>query len=210
MSEYEALKTAMADLDEDAFLDAINGIVAQNGDAQKAVEACQQGMAIVGDRFEGGEYFVGDLVYAGEMLTSGMDILKPLLGAGNADKTGKMILCTVKGDIHDIGKNIVKSILETNGFDVVDLGIDIAPEAIIDSAKKDDIKIIALSGVLTLALDSMKETVDAIRAAGMGDDVKVIVGGTPVNEDACKYIGADEWAQNPQKTVSVCRAWAAG
>ena len=118
-----------------------------------------------------------------------------------------MILCTVKDDLHDIGKNIVRSMLEAAGFDVVDLGIDVPPEKVVEVAKEQNIKIVALSGVLTLALDSMKETVDAIRAAGL--DCKIIIGGAPVSEEACAAMGADEWAHSPQKTINVCKAWAA-
>jgi len=113
----------------------------------------------------------------------------------------------VKDDLHDIGKNIVRSMLEANGFDVLDLGIDVAPETIVERAKAENIKIVALSGVLTLALDSMKATVAAFKAAGM-DDVKIIIGGAPVSAAACSNIGADEWARSPQKTVDTCKSWA--
>ena len=119
----------------------------------------------------------------------------------------KMILCTVKDDLHDIGKNIVRAMLEAAGFDVIDLGIDVDPEKVVEVAKEQNIKIVALSGVLTLALDSMKDTVDAIRNAGL--DCKIIIGGAPVSEEACAAIGADEWAHSPQKTINVCKAWAA-
>ena len=118
-----------------------------------------------------------------------------------------MILCTVKNDLHDIGKNIVRPMLEANGFEVLDLGIDVPAEKIVETAKTENIKIVALSGVLTLALDSMKATVQALRAAGL--DVKVIIGGAPVSAEACLNIGADEWAHSPQKTVDTCKRWAA-
>ena len=118
-----------------------------------------------------------------------------------------MILCTVKDDLHDIGKNIVRSMLEAGGFDVIDLGIDVSPETIVETAKAEGIKIVALSGVLTLALDSMKATIEAIKAAGL-EDVKVIIGGNPVTADAAAAMGADEWAYSPQKTVAVCQGWA--
>lgn len=111
-------------------------------------------------------------------------------------------------DLHDIGKNIVKSLLEAAGFEVIDLGIDTPAEKIVETAKTEGIKIIALSGVLTLALDSMKATVGAFEAAGVRGDVKIIVGGAPVNENAFNNIGADAWANSPQKTVSTCLEWA--
>jgi len=172
------------------------------------MEACQKGMDTVGKLFEEGEYFVGDLIYAGELMTDAVEVLKPYLaGTASSGSKTRMILCTVKDDLHDIGKNIVRSMLEANGFDVLDLGIDCPAEKVVETAKAEGIKIVALSGVLTLALDSMKATVEAIRAAGL--ECKVIIGGAPVSADACKNIGADEWAHSPQKTVSTCKAWAA-
>ncbi len=208
--DFKELENAMADLDEDAVLDMMNKIMDNNGEGvQEAMEACQKGMARVGTLFEEGEYFVGDLIFAGEIMVEAMDILKPALAGSGSAKVGKMILCTVKDDLHDIGKNIVKAMLEAGGFEVLDLGIDVSPEKVVETAKKENIKIIGLSGVLTLALDSMKDTINAFKEAGMRDDVKIIIGGNPVSEDACKAIGADEWAYSPQKTVKVCTEWAA-
>lgn len=207
--DKQAIIDAMADLEEDELYDYMNEIMDNDGEGvQEALEACQEGMKIVGDRFEEGEYFVGDLIYAGEILTEATNIIKPALTGDGQEKFGKMILCTVKNDLHDIGKNIVRAMLEAGGFDVVDLGIDVDPQTIVDTAKNEDIKIIALSGVLTLAVDSMKDTIEAFKAAGMRDDVKIIVGGAPVTETVCASVGADEWALSPQKTVSVCQAWA--
>ena len=206
MIDFENLAVAMGELDEDTvkeFLDAIDNAE----DANKAMEACQKGMDTVGSLFEEGEYFVGDLIYAGELMTDAVEVLKPYL-AGNATSGAKtrMILCTVKDDLHDIGKNIVRSMLEANGFDVLDLGIDCPAQKVVETAKAEGIKIVALSGVLTLALDSMKATVEAIRSAGL--ECKVIIGGAPVSAEACKNIGADEWAHSPQKTVATCKSWA--
>ena len=206
MIDFEALAVAMGELDEDTVKELLEAVDTADG-AAKAMEACQKGMDTVGKLFEEGEYFVGDLIYAGELMTDAVEVLKPFLAAGGTEgsKT-KMILCTVKDDLHDIGKNIVRSMLEANGFDVLDLGIDCPAEKIVETAKAQGIKIVALSGVLTLALDSMKRTVDAIRAAGL--DCKVIIGGAPVSAEACRSIGADEWAHSPQKTVNTCKAWA--
>lgn len=207
--DKQAIIDAMADLEEDELYDYMNEIMDNDGEGvQEALEACQEGMKIVGDRFEDGEYFVGDLIYAGEILTEATNIIKPALTGDGQEKFGKMILCTVKNDLHDIGKNIVRAMLEAGGFEVVDLGIDVDPQTIVDTAKNEGIKIIALSGVLTLAVDSMKDTIEAFKAAGMRDDVKIIVGGAPVTETVCASVGADEWALSPQKTVSVCQGWA--
>ena len=208
--DYKEITAAMQELDEDSLLELMNGVMSGDGDALEALNACQAGMEEVGNLFEEGEYFVGDLIYAGEIMTQAVEILKPALAAGEGGNMGKLILCTVKDDLHDIGKNIVKSLLEAGGFEVLDLGIDTPAEKIVETAKAEGIKIIALSGVLTLALDSMKATVEAFKAAGIRDEVKIIVGGAPVNENAFNNIGADAWANSPQKTVSTCRAWATG
>ncbi|HBN55996.1 MAG TPA: cobalamin-binding protein [Lachnospiraceae bacterium] len=210
MIDFEALAQAMGDLDEDAVTEMLEKVMEEGGaDAPKAMEACQKGMDLVGDQFQEGEYFVGDLIYAGELMTTAVNILKDGLisSEGSGTKT-KMILCTVKNDLHDIGKNIVRSMLEAGGFEVVDLGIDIPADQIVATAKEKDIRIIALSGVLTLAIDSMKDTVEAFREAGLRDKVKIIIGGAPVSEEAKELTGADEWAHDPQKTVRVCNEWA--
>ena len=204
--DFENLAVAMGELDEDTvkeILEAVDSVDAANA----AMEACQKGMDTVGKLFEEGEYFVGDLIYAGELMTDAVEVLKPYLaGAASGGAKAKMILCTVKDDLHDIGKNIVRSMLEANGFEVLDLGIDCPAEKVVETAKAENIKIVALSGVLTLALDSMKATVEAIKAAGL--ECKVIIGGAPVSAEACKNIGADEWAHSPQKTVTTCKSWA--
>lgn len=209
MVDFEKLTAALGDLDEDCVLEMLKQVMEDGGaDAAKAMDACQKGMEMVGDLFEKGEYFVGDLIFAGELMTEAVNILKDALitDNGSSVKT-KMILCTVKDDLHDIGKNIVRSMLEASGFEVIDLGIDTPKEKIVETAKAENIKIIALSGVLTLAIDSMKETVAALHEAGI-EGVKIIIGGAPVSEEAMSATGADEWAHSPQKTVQVCREWA--
>ena len=211
MIDYEALAEAMGELDEDVMVETLNKVMEDGGSgAQEAMAACQKGMDIVGSRFESGEYFVGDLIYAGELMTEAVSILKDALvsGESSGDAKTKLILCTVKDDLHDIGKNIVRAMLEAAGFEVIDLGIDVPAEKVVEAVKAENVKIVALSGVLTLAIDSMKKAVDAIKAAGM-KDVKVIIGGAPVSEEAMRITGADEWAHSPQKTVATCKAWAA-
>ncbi len=210
MIDFEKLAAAMGELDEDTVKEILEEVMSAGGtDAQQALDACQQGMDTVGRLFEEGEYFVGDLIYAGELMTDAVEILKDaLISAESTGAKTKMILCTVKDDLHDIGKNIVRSMLEAAGFDVLDLGIDCPAEKVVEAAKAENIQIVALSGVLTLALDSMKTTVEALRESC--PDVKVIIGGAPVSAEACQRIGADEWAHSPQKTVATCKAWAQG
>ena len=211
MFNFDELAEAMGDLDEDVMVETLEQVMAEGGaDAQKAMEACQKGMDTVGALFEEGEYFVGDLIYAGELMTKAVEILKDALISEGGEDTVKarMILCTVKDDLHDIGKNIVRSMLEAAGFEVLDLGIDVAPEKIVETAKAEGINIIGLTGVLTLAIDSMKDTIDAFKAAGMRDDVKIVIGGAPVNAEVCEQTGADAWASSPQTTIDYCKSWA--
>ena len=211
MIDFNKLAEAMGDLDEDVMVETLEQVMAEGGaDAQKAMEACQKGMDTVGSLFEEGEYFVGDLIYAGELMTKAVEILKDALITDGGEDTVKarMILCTVKDDLHDIGKNIVRSMLEAAGFEVLDLGIDVAPEKIVETAKAEGINIIGLSGVLTLAIDSMKDTIDAFKEAGMRDDVKIVIGGAPVNAEVCEQTGADAWASSPQTPIDYCKSWA--
>ena len=162
----------------------------------------------MGNLFEEGEYFVGDLIYAGELMQDAVQILKPYLAGENSNTVGRMLFCTVKDDLHDIGKNIVRSLLEASGMEVVDLGVDVPAEKIVQTVRDQNIKIVALSGVLTLAINSMKATVEALKAAGLRDEVKVIIGGAPVTQEANEIVGADAWTKNPQETVRICTEWA--
>jgi dimethylamine corrinoid protein len=209
MVDFERLKTAMSALEEDTVFEMLNEVIASGGsDADKAMAACQDGMNVVGDLFESGEYFVGDLIYAGELMAKAMEIIRPALILDSSENLGQMILCTVKGDIHDIGKNIVKAMMGANGFEVIDLGIDVSPDKIVQTAKENDVNIIGLSGILTLAVDSMKATVEAFKEAGMREDVRIIIGGNPITANVCESVGADAWSVNPQEGVKICRGWA--
>lgn len=210
MLDYEALTKAVGDLDEEAVISQLKAFVAGNPsqeEAQKAVNACQNGMAIVGDLFEQGEYFVGDLIFAGELLTNAIEILKPVIGQASSKKIGKIVLGTVAGDLHDIGKNIFRSMAEAAGFEVFDIGIDQPPSAFVDKVKEVNPEIVGMSGVLTLALESMKDTVDALKAAGVRDKVKIIIGGNPVTKEACEQIGADAFTTNAAEGVKICQSW---
>jgi len=210
MADLKAIKTAVGELEEEQVLEMLNDFVATNpseAEAQEVVAACQQGMAQVGELFESGEYFVGDLIFAGELLTEALDVLKPVIGAGSSEQKGTIVLGTVHGDLHDIGKNIFKSMSEAAGFEVIDLGIDQPVQAFVDKVKEVKPQIVGMSGVLTLALEAMKDTVDGLKEAGLRDDVKVIIGGNPVTKEACEHIGADAFTTNAAEGVKTCTAW---
>jgi len=161
-------------------------------------------MAIVGDRFEKGEYFVGDLIFAGELLTESIDLLKPVLGSNQSERVGKIVLATVRGDLHDIGKNIFKTMAEAAGFQVIDLGIDQSEEMIVEKIRDENPDILGMSGILTLSLKSMKDTVEALKSAGLRDSVKIIIGGNPVTKEASDDIGADAFTTNAAAGVKIC------
>lgn len=210
MMDLNVLTQAVGDLEEDVVLEMLNAFVATSPseeEAQKVVNACQQGMALVGDLFDKGEYFVGDLIFAGELLTSAIDVLKPVIGSGSAAKVGTIVLGTVEGDLHDIGKNIFKSMSEAAGFEVYDIGIDQSASAFVEKVKEVKPQVVGMSGVLTLALDAMKVTVDALKDAGLRDNLKVVIGGNPVTEEACKQIGADAFTTNAAEGVKICQGW---
>ena len=206
--DFEKLAAAMSELDEDTVMEMVEEAAKSEETANAAMQAMQKGMETVGDLFASGEYFVSDLIYAGEVITDAMNILKGAIAKQGEAKLGKLILCTVKDDLHDIGKNIVRAVLEAGGFEVLDLGVDVAPETIVETAKKENVKIIALSGILILALDSMKATAEAFEKAGMRDQVKIIVGGAAVTENSYASTGADAWAFAPQQTLDICKDWA--
>jgi methanogenic corrinoid protein MtbC1 len=210
MVDLQKLKQAMGDLDEDLVNEIIGKFVAggpTQEQAQEVVAVCQQGMEIVGDNFEKGEYFVGDLIFAGELLTTSINTLKPVLGDATAATRGVIVLGTVEGDVHDIGKNIFRSMAEAGGFAVIDIGIDQPPEVFVNAVREHKPQIVGFSGVLTLAIDAMKRSIEAIKSAGVGSGVKFIIGGNAVNDEACEYSGADAWSRNAAEAVKICGKW---
>lgn len=194
----------MGDLAEEKVLAAVRDLVKNEPEhIQQAIDALSKGMEIVGERFDSLEYFVGDLIFAGEVFTSAMELINPLYRAEGA-KRCKVILATVEGDLHDIGKNMVKVALEARGFDVIDLGVNVSPSVIVKKTVEERAPIVALSAVLTLAVDAMARTVQALCAAGIRDKVSVVVGGAGVSERTAKEIGADAYCHVPEDTVAFC------
>ena len=208
MLDLNELTQSLGDLEENQVIDLLKEFAATNpseAEALQAVGACQAGMAIVGDLFENGEYFVGDLIFAGELLTEAINVLKPSLGSGATKVLGTILMGTVQGDLHDIGKNIFRSMSEAAGYEVIDMGIDVKVETFVTKAKEINPQIIGMSGVLTLAIDSMKETVDALKAAGV--ESKIIIGGNPVTKESCAFVGADAFTTNAAEGIKICQGW---
>ncbi len=207
----EQLINAIADMDEEGALALTQELLAAGTAPAAILDACRTAMGVVGQRFEAGEYFIPELILAGEMLKGISAEVKPHLVAGQAVvKDATVVVGTVKGDIHDIGKDIVVFMLDVNGFEVHDLGIDVAPQAFVDKIVEVKPQVVALSGFLTLAYDSMKETVAAIAAAGLRDSVKIMVGGGTVDEQVCKYAGADAFGADAMAAVTLAKSWTTG
>ena len=209
MSLEKELATAVADLDEDKALALVKDGLDQGISALELLRACQEGMAEVGNRFECQDYFVSDLMMAGEIFNSIAAILEPALKAGGGPTAGVVVIGTVKGDIHNIGKDIVINMLKASNFEVHDLGVDVPPQNFVDKIKETGAKVVGMSGLLTLAFDSMKETIDLIASNGLRDQVKIMVGGGPVDANVCRMVGADDWSVDAQKAVRFAQAWVA-
>ncbi|MDR3304837.1 MAG: cobalamin-dependent protein [Clostridiales Family XIII bacterium] len=211
MIDCDVFRKAIGNLEEEHVADLIDAFLASQPceeDARDVLNACQQGMEIVGERFGQGAYFVGDLVFAGAMLTSALEKLKPLLGFGNGDfSEGTVVLGTVEGDVHHIGKNLFKTMLEAANFRVIDIGIDQPPKAFAEAAIRYKPDIVGLSGLLTTAVDSMRETALALKEAGLRRKVKIFIGGNIVGDSVCDYVGADAWSRNAYEAVLQCKAW---
>lgn len=172
------------------------------------LEACREAMGIIGMRFETGESFIPELILAGEILAQISAILKPRLQqTGESQKLAKIVLGTVQGDIHDIAKDIVGFMLDINGFEVTDLGVDVPPAKFVETVKQTGAKIVGLSGFLTLAFDPMKDTVKALKDAGL-TDVKVMIGGGQIDENIRQYTGADAYGKDAMAAVAIAKSWA--
>ena len=163
------------------------------------------GMNVVGIRFREGEYFLPEVLLCAKAMHAGLDLLKPLLAGESAQNAGTIVLGTVKGDLHDIGKRIVKAMLEGAGYEVIDLGVDVDTEKFIESVKKHKPLVLGMSALLTTTMRYMKTVIDALQEEGIRDKVKVIVGGAPVNEEFAKSIGADGYAPNASEAVDLVK-----
>jgi len=207
MSKVEEITKALADLDEERTLQLVGEALAEQVPADDILQACQEGMNQVGARFECQDYFVSDLIMSGEIFKQVGAILEPHLKLGATAYSGKVVVGTVKGDIHDIGKDIVVNMLKSAGFEVIDLGVDVPAARFVEALKESGATVLGLSGLLTLAFDSMKETIKAVAAAGMRDKVRIMVGGGPVDANVSKAVGADDWGANAQQAVRLAKQW---
>ena len=169
---------------------------------------CREGMSVIGGQFEREEAFLPELIMDGEILKSISEIIKPVMSQSTQqEKLGKVVIGTVQGDIHDIAKDIVVFMLDINGFEVYDMGVDVPPQVFIDKVREVDADVLGLSGFLTLAYDPMKTTVETLHAAGLEKDIKVMIGGGQVDDYAREYSGADAWGPDAMSAVRLAKAW---
>jgi methanogenic corrinoid protein MtbC1 len=202
------LVNAIADMREDETLQLVKEMVAGGSEPMAILGAAREAMDIVGKRYEEGAYFLPELMLAGEMLNQITDILKPEMAKlPEIKRHGKVLIGTVEGDIHDIGKDIVTFMLDVNGFEVRDLGVNVPAQKFVEAIQEFQPQVVGLSGFLTLAFDTMKETVEAIKAASLRDRVKIMIGGGQINEDIKEYTGADAYGNDAMAGVSLAKKW---
>ncbi|MEE8418861.1 MAG: cobalamin-dependent protein [Dehalococcoidales bacterium] len=202
------LTKALADLQEDEAIKLVNQWLEDGKDPNEILVEARDGMETVGKRFGDGEYFLPELIFSAEIFKELTEILKPKMqGEVKQKKLGKVIVGTVAGDIHDIGKDIVVFMLDISGYEVTDLGVDVPPAKFVESIKETGASVVALSGFLTLAFDAMKETVEAISAAGLRDKVKIMIGGGQIDEEIRKHAGADAYGRDAMAGVTMAKEW---
>ena len=203
----QELIDAITEMREDDALAITNQLLDGGTAPMDVLDACKGAMDIIGARFEKGEAFIPELILAGEMMTAISGVIKPRMTAEAGEaKLGKVVIGTVEGDIHDIAKDIVAFMLDINGFEVTDLGVDVPPAKFVEAVKETGAKIVGLSGFLTLAYDPMKDTVAALRDAE--PDVKIMIGGGQVDEQIRQYTGADAYGRDAMVAVSLAKDWA--
>jgi 5-methyltetrahydrofolate--homocysteine methyltransferase len=202
------LVEAITDMREEEALKLVREMVDSGSDPMEILDSTREAMDLVGQRFEEGTYFLPELMLAGEMMSQITEIIKPKLAEMPAIKRhGKVLIGTVEGDIHDIGKNIVIFMLDVNGFEILDLGIDVPPRKFVEAIQEFQPQVVALSGFLTLSFDSMKNTVAAIKSSGLRDKVKIMIGGGQINEVVNEYAGADGYGKDAVAGISMAKKW---
>ena len=204
MSSNENIVYAIVELDEPTALQLAEEMLKAGTDPVQILEMCRKGMSTVGEKFEAGEFFLSEMIMAAEIFNQVMELIRPQLMRSVTEKRGKIVIGTVEGDVHDIGKNIVIALLEVEGFEVVDLGVDVPTEAFVSAIKEHQPDIVGMSSLLTVALEATKKTVDAITEAGLRDKVKIIIGGGRIDVHATDYIKPDASTDNAAQGVKLC------
>lgn len=208
MSNFSELTKAFIDLDEEKVYELVQKKTEAGEDPVGIIKECNEGMTEIGKLFEQNEYFLSELIMSGEIFKSIMAKLEPMLGdvqQENEPSKGTVVIGTVKEDIHDIGKDIVVSMLRGTGYEVVDLGVDVPAGKFVAAAKETGAKVVCLSCLLNFTFPELKKVVDELAAAGLRDTVKVAIGGAPCNEEVRKFAGADYYAKDAAAAVTICK-----
>jgi len=206
MAALTDLTQALVDLKKEEVLSMIEEELKKNTAPLDVVKALNEGMVTIGERFASCEYFISELIYSGHIMKEAMTRLDMLFEQALAADAGeKLVIGTVQGDIHDIGKNLVTMLVKNAGFSVIDLGVDVPAGRFVESLKETGARALALSCLLNIAIPEMKNVVDALRAAGIRDKVKVIIGGQPIDEKVCEYVGADYYGADAPAGVRICK-----
>ena len=201
----------LSDLKEKESLEYVEAALSKGTNPEELLDEAKEGMSVGGERFASEKYFIPDLIFSGEILKGIVKILEPHLKKGEeAERLGKVIVGTVAGDIHDIGKDLVVFMLDVNGFEVFDLGIDVPVEKFVEKIKETGSTVVGLSGFLTLAFNAMKETVEAIEAAGLRDKVKIMIGGGQIDDQVKGFTGADAYGKDAMEAVKLANQWCGG
>jgi len=204
----DKLRDAIVNLDIDDVKKACKEAIEAGVPAYKAVtDGMAKGMEIVGEKYENGEYFLAELIMAGETMKEGMKVLEPHMKSGDVKKIGKVVIGTVRGDLHDIGKNVVVTLLNASGFDVIDLGVDVPPEKFVEAIKENNPGIVGMSALLTTTMIEMESVVKALKEAGLREKVKIIIGGAPITQEFAEKIGVDAAARDAVEGVNICKLW---
>lgn len=201
------LGKALAELQENEVARLVAREIEKKRPPLEIIKELSSGMDVVGSRYKQGEYYLTELLFSGEIFQGAMAKLKPLItAAGGRKSSGKLIMGTAKGDIHDLGKNIVIMLLECAGFEVIDLGIDVAPETFVQALRDSGVKLIGLSGLISTAFGSMEETIAALKQAGLRESVKIMIGGGPTSEDLKNHVGADFYGRDAAAAVDIAKS----
>lgn len=201
----ENIANLMGELEDEALYEAVKEALAKGYSKLEIIEALQKGMAVVGDLFSKKEYYIAELAFSAEIFEEA----SKLFGEDDTaeSKYGTFLLGTVYTDLHDIGKNIVNSVFKCNGFNVVDLGIDVQPEKFLDAIRQYDPKVVGISALLTTSFDPMKDVIDQIRSQGLDKGRFILIGGAPIDENTCKYVNADDFVNDAQRGFEKARAF---
>ena len=212
MTAREALLEAVIDLDEDKSYELVTQLLKDGVNTNEIIEILREGVEVVGDKFSKKEYFLTELVMAGEIFSQAASIMEPYIkedaSGGNTSET--IVIGTVEGDVHDIGKNIFVTLLKSAGYNVIDLGVNIPSQSFVEKVKETGAKVVAYSGLLTVALEAMNATTEALKQAGLRKKVKIIIGGLPVDELWMKEAGADAFTDNAFEGVKIVKKWLGG